>query len=98
MPHRWTTNGKERSRLRGRVHDDRPLVQIGKGGLEEAVIASAAEILGAREVIKVRVLKNCPLEPRIAADRLAEELEAEVLGRAGSVVILYRPRPEKDPD
>ena len=95
MPYRWTANGKERSRLRGRVHDDRPLVQIGKGGLDEGLIASAEQVLHSREVIKVRVLNNCPLEPRVATDRLAEAIEAEILGRVGSVAILYKPRPEE---
>lgn len=90
-----TTTGKERVVLRGRVHGDKPVAQIGKAGLEASVIEAVDQALTAREVIKVRIGRSCPLEPKVAADRLATALEAEVVGRAGAVAILYRPRREE---
>ena len=36
-----------------------PIVQVGKAGVNESVLFSLQEALQARELVKVRVLKNC---------------------------------------
>lgn len=71
------------------------MVQIGKAGVVANVISGAADVLGARELVKVRVLRNSPLQPRDAVENLAAAIGAElvqVLGRNG---LLYRRNPEK---
>ncbi|MBP1764850.1 MAG: hypothetical protein H6Q65_1908 [Firmicutes bacterium] len=65
-----------------------PVVQVGKLGVIDSVIVTAREAIGPRELIKVRVLQNCPQEPKevmeILADRLAAEL-VQVIGRKGLI-------------
>lgn len=68
--------GKQKRHLRamGSVLD--PIVQIGKAGVVDTVVESAQAVLKARELIKVRVLRNCPDEPKDALSYLAGESAA----------------------
>lgn len=93
---RHTTSGKERRAVRAALHDEKPAIQVGKGGLEPAVIAAVDQALTAREAIKVRVGNSCPNEPREVAEALAIELHAEIIGITGSTILLFRPSPEND--
>ena len=48
-----------------------PLFQLGKGGMSDALIKQVDDALTARELIKVKVLRDTsPLTPREAADRI----------------------------
>lgn len=85
----------QRKYLRGLAHPLRPVVQIGKHGLTEATIRQADEALDDHELIKVQAA--VPREQkREVADRLASELEAEVAGHIGHVIILYREHPDPE--
>ncbi|HHN75554.1 MAG TPA: YhbY family RNA-binding protein [Acidobacteria bacterium] len=88
---RFTSGGKERRAIRAALHDERAVVQVGKAGLEPAVIVSVEQALGAREAIKVAIGRSCPLEPAEVATALAREVGAEVIERKGRVISLYRP-------
>jgi len=72
-----------------------PIVQIGKTGVSHSVVAGAQEALVARELIKVRVLQNCPDEPKYAIAELAEAMGAELVQVIGRNGLLYKPNPEK---
>lgn len=85
----------QRKHLRGLAHALRPVVQIGKQGLTEATLRQADEALNDHELIKVQAA--VPREQkRAVADRLAGELEAEVAGHVGHVIILYREHPDPE--
>lgn len=87
--------GKQKRHLRALGSALDPVVQIGKGGVTESVVDSAADAIGARELIKVRVLKNCLEEPKDAINELADATEAilvQVIGRNG---LLYKKNAEK---
>ena len=58
MSTRYTSTGAERAALRGRLHGESPVVQVGREGLSDGVVASVGEALAAREVIKVRFGKG----------------------------------------
>ena len=88
-------DGKQRRHLRGLAHSLDPVVQIGKEGIDEGVVAAVREALRAHELIKIRVLESAPLSKDEAGDRLAEEAGAYVAGKVGRVVILYRMHEEK---
>ena len=81
-----TLTGKQKRHLRAMGSLLEPIVQVGKLGVVETVIMTAREAIGPRELIKVKVLPNCPQEPaevmEILADRLAAEL-VQVIGRSG---------------
>ncbi len=95
MSLRFTETGKERRALRAAVHKERPVVQIGRQGLEPAVIESAEEVLVARELIKVAVGKGAEQPVRELAEGLATELGAELVEVKGRTFVLYRPEDEE---
>ena len=72
-----------------------PVVQIGKAGVVASVAQSAFDALTAREIIKVRVLRNCPEEPVAAMEELAEAVEAELVQVIGRNGLLFKPNLEK---
>ena len=52
--------GKQKRYLRSLGMTLEPVVPIGKDGVTPAVVNSADEAVEKRELIKVRVLQNCP--------------------------------------
>lgn len=87
---------KERAALRAESHHLEPIFQVGKGGLSEAFYKQVDEALTTRELIKVRVLlETTPISPKEAAEELAANTGAEVIGVVGGVIILYRYSQEK---
>ena len=87
---------KQRSQLRALAAAEDTIVQVGKGGITENVIASVNAALKARELIKGRVLENSMLSAREACDALCEACRAEAVQVIGTKFVLYK-RNEKDP-
>lgn len=87
--------GKQKRYLRSLGSTMDPVVQIGKGGITPPVVDSTLDALLARELIKVKVLQNCPEDPKYAVWALAKEAGAtlvQVIGRNG---LLYKENSEK---
>ncbi len=87
---------KQRSQLRGMAAELDTILQIGKGGITENVIAQTDDALRSRELIKGRVLDNSLLTAREACDALCQDCRAEGVQVIGSKFVLYR-RNDKDP-
>ena len=87
---------KQRSQLRALAAAEDTIVQVGKGGVTENVIASVNAALKARELIKGRVLENSMLTAREACDALCEACRAEAVQVIGTKFVLYK-RNEKEP-
>ena len=81
---------KQRAYLRGLATNEPTIMQIGKGGISENLIKTVSDALEARELIKLSVLENCDYTVREAADELAGEVRADVVGVIGRKIILYR--------
>lgn len=82
---------KERAQLRAKANPLEPIIQIGKDGISDNLIAQADDALDARELIKIRVhLETAPESPREFANKLAEKLGAEVIQVIGGVIVIYR--------
>jgi len=84
--------GYQRKYLRGLVHSQHALVQIGQSGITEAVIAAVDQALEDHELIKVRIKE--PEDKKAMAAELAQQSGAALCGLIGHNVILYRPHPE----
>ena len=84
---------KERARLRGLASKEETVVQIGKGGITESVVASVDTALTARELVKGKVLESSMLTAREACVQLAEALGAEAIQVIGTKFVLYRKKP-----
>lgn len=88
--------GKQKRFLRSRAMTMDALYQIGKEGLSENFIRQIDDALEARELIKIKILKNSAEVAADVGDTLAAELHAEVAQIIGHSVVLYR-RSEKKP-
>ena len=91
-------NSKQRAHLRGLAHHLDPVVHIGVDGVSEPVIESINEALNTRELLKIKVLDNAPVDVQEAAAAVASAIpEAHVPQTIGRIAVLYRPFPE-DPE
>jgi RNA-binding protein len=85
--------GYQRKHLRELAHGLKPVVQVGKEGVNAAVLAAVEQALLDHELIKVRLHE--PEDKKALARELAAGADAELCGLVGHTVILYRPHPEK---
>ncbi len=81
---------KQRAYLRGMANSIDTILIIGKSGVTDTVVTQADTALEARELIKGRVLENADTTPRIAADKIAEKVKADVVQVIGSKFVLFR--------
>lgn len=82
--------GKQRSYLKGQAHNLDPLFQLGKSGLSENFLRQVEEALETRELIKIKILQNCDLDPTETANEIVEELGAEFVQSIGSKFVIYK--------
>jgi RNA-binding protein len=82
--------GKQKRFLRSMGNEMDPILQVGKGGVTEAVITQTDETLEARELIKGRVLPNSIEDIKGAAQELADRTQAELVQVIGRNFLLYR--------
>ena len=87
---------KQRAQLRGLAMNEDTIIQVGKGGINEALVESVNAALKARELVKGKVLENSMLTAREACDALAEACKAEAVQVIGTKFVLYK-RNEKEP-
>ena len=87
--------GKEKRFLRSLANTMEPIVQVGKAGVNESVLFSLQEALQARELVKVRVLKNCLDEVQDVAQELVLQSQSELVQVIGRNVLLYRKKKKK---
>ncbi len=87
---------KQRAFLRGLGNALDPVVQVGKEGVSDNVLTSVNLLLEARELIKIKVLKNIDKTSREIADELSFKLGADVVQVIGSIIILYKKSTRKD--
>lgn len=88
-------NSKQRAKLRSIASSTETIMQIGKGGINENLIAQTDDALRARELIKYSVLDTAPCTAREAAEYLAEKTSSEVVQVIGKKLVLYRANPDE---
>ena len=87
---------KQRAQLRAMAIELDTIFQVGKGGINDALVESVGNALRARELIKGKVLENCELSPREALTELAAACRAEEVQVIGTKIVLYK-RNENEP-
>lgn len=81
---------KQRAFLRKEANGLEPVFLIGKGGLTEEIINQLANVIEARELIKVKILESALLDTKLTCNEVAERLGAEPVQAIGSKFVLYK--------
>lgn len=94
-PNALDLTGKQRRHLRALGHHLDPVVQLGKAGLTDGVVAAVDAALERHELVKVRLGTECPDELDDVADSLSEKLRAALAQTLGRTILLYRRHPKE---
>jgi RNA-binding protein len=86
--------GKQRHHLRGLGHELKAIVQIGKGGIDDGLVAAVEQALADHELIKVKVGEAADLDRQEAAEAIASRTNSEVAQVLGNTLLLYRANPD----
>lgn len=86
---------KQRSYLKGLAMNIDPIFQIGKSGLTPEITNAVIEVLEARELIKITVLKNCMDDGSNIAQILSERTHSEIVQVIGRRMVLYKQAKEE---
>ncbi len=82
--------GKQKRFLRSKAHHLNPILQVGKGGVNDNMIKQVADALEARELMKISILQNCEEDKDTVADQLATGTRAELVQIIGNTIVLYK--------
>jgi RNA-binding protein len=87
--------GKQRRHLRALAHDLKAVVQVGHSGLTPGVLAALENALETHELVKVKILTECPEDPRDMVEPLEKATRSSVAQVIGRTLIVYRRRKDK---
>lgn len=82
--------GKQRALLRKMANPLEPIFIIGKDGIGDNTLAQIADVLEARELIKIKILETALLDTRTVCDYVAEKLGAEPVQAIGAKFVIYK--------
>ena len=83
-------SGKQKRFLRGAGHGLKPVIRVGKGEVNEALLKESAEALACHELIKIKILESCLMDRFEVGDALAAGCGAEVAQVLGRTLLLYK--------
>ena len=81
---------KERAELRSLSNGLETTLMVGKGGVTDAVIAEAENLLTAKELVKGKVLEGAFMTPREVSDVICEATGADGVAVIGTKFVIYR--------
>jgi RNA-binding protein len=87
--------GSQRKYLRSQAHHLKPLVIIGRNGINEQVTGSVDLTLKEHELIKIKFGDFKEGKKEISAE-IAKATKSEVVGIIGNIAIFYRQHPEPE--
>ena len=87
--------GKQKRYLRALAHPLKPVVNLGKHGLSQETRREIEVQLLDHELIKLKVLDNCPLTKKECVDQLSRVRSLEVVQVIGKTLVLYCPHSVK---
>ncbi|MCK6366471.1 ribosome assembly RNA-binding protein YhbY [Streptococcus agalactiae] len=87
---------KQRAFLKSEAHSMKPIIQIGKNGLNDQIKTSVRNALDARELIKVTLLQNTDEDIHDVAEVLEDEIGCDTVPKIGRILILYKESARKE--
>ena len=91
-----TLTSKQRAFLNSQAHSLKPIIQIGKNGLNDQIKTSVRQALDARELIKVTLLQNTDENIHEVAEILEEEIGVETVQKIGRISSCSNNRAKKE--
>ena len=88
-------SGKQRRHLRALGHELQVVVQIGKSGIDDGLVAAVDRALADHELVKIKVGESAGLDRHEAADAIAARTRSDVAQVLGNTVLLYRANPDE---
>lgn len=88
-------SSKQRKYLEKAAHTLKPVVYIGKNGLTPEVSKSARENINRNELLKVKILKEAPVDKMEISQILAERIGGETVSIIGNIIIIFKQKREK---
>jgi RNA-binding protein len=89
---------RERAHLKARAHALEPVLQVGQSGLTDRMVAELDRTLTAHELIKVKVKAEDRESREALCDAICKRTDSTAVQRVGNVLILWRPKPESEPE
>ena len=87
--------GSQRKYLRSQAHHLKPLVLIGRNGINKQVMGSVDLALKDHELIKVKFGEFKEVKKEISAE-IAQTTKSELIGIIGNIAIFYRQHAEPE--
>ena len=88
--------GKEKRALRAEGSLIKPEVWIGKEGVTTGTITNIENTFNTKELVKIKIHGNCPLDKKEVAESLCTKTSSELVQTIGRTLLLYRPFPEEN--
>lgn len=87
--------GKEKRELRAQGNQLKTEVWIGKEGISEGTLYTIENSFRTKELVKIKLLENCPLDKKEAATILEHKTGAAVVQILGNTILLFQPAGEE---
>lgn len=88
-------NSKQRAYLKSLAHHEKPMVTVGKNQVTPELVTSVAEVLKARELIKINVLDSATMDIDEVAEMISERTRSQIVQVIGKRIVLYKRNPQK---
>ncbi len=82
--------GKQRAYLKSLAMELEPTVYIGKNEITENVLREIDTYLAAHELVKVKLQESVIINPKDAANEIAQKIDAEYVQAIGRKFVLYK--------
>lgn len=83
-----TLTGKQKAKLKGQANRLKPVIQVGRAGVEAPQINSIKRALHEHELIKIKFLDYKDHKKEIS-ENIARETGSEIVDIIGNILILY---------
>jgi len=68
-----------------------PILRIGKNGITENVFTEVEKLLKKRELVKIKILNNCPIENQNEIiDKITKTSRSVLVSKVGFIFTIYK--------
>ncbi|HEX6134267.1 MAG TPA: YhbY family RNA-binding protein [Longimicrobiales bacterium] len=87
---------RQRAVLRSLAQSIKPILQVGRDGVTDALARTVLDALNNRELLKVKVLETAPGSPQELGDALVASVpDAQLVQVIGRTIVVFRRNPAK---